>query len=149
MSGGELILTIKSLKEKCESEWKSVEDDFMATIEEIRKIVTEKTKKGETFTKEDAETILNLVKNAPQASRFLLRYIGSVGSDKKHVITNLLSNENFSKLLDALESEKFEEIKLLAERLVQTVYNVGYTTLRTWLAILRPDLFIPLWSFEK
>ncbi len=149
MSGGELILTIKSLKEKYESEWKSIEDDFMATIEEIRKFVTEKTKKGETFTKEDAETILNLVKNAPQASRFLLRYIGSVGSDKKHVITNLLSNENFSKLLDALESEKFDEIKLLAERLVQTVYNVGYSTLTTWLAILRPDLFIPLWGFEK
>jgi len=137
---------LRKLKERHEVEWKSVEGEFMEKVDEIRNLVIEKVKKGALFTEEDAEKILNLSKNVPEGSKFLLRYIGSVGSDKKQVIVNLLSNEYFSKLIEALENEKHEDIKALAEKIIQSTYNVKYTTLTTWLAIFKPDLFMPVWG---
>ncbi|RUM33144.1 MAG: hypothetical protein DSY33_05345 [Archaeoglobus sp.] len=148
---GDLKLSdvFRKLKEKHEEEWKSVEEEFIEKVDEIRNFVIEKVKRGALFTEEDAEKILNLSKNVPEGSKFLLRFIGSVGGDKKQVIVNLLSNEYFSKLIEALENEKHEDIKAMVEKIIQSTYNVKYTTLTTWLAIFKPDLFMPVWGFEK
>ncbi|WP_290597203.1 MULTISPECIES: McrB family protein [unclassified Archaeoglobus] len=149
--GGSNVLEniLSKLKEKHQGDWKNVKGDFEKTIIKIRELIKNRIRQGSSFTDEDAERVLELARNVHTNCRFLLRYIGSVGYDPKSVILNLLNNEYFSKLIDALENEKLEDVKSIAEKIIQSTFNVRYSTLSTWMAIFRPDLFMPIWGYEK
>lgn len=143
-----LDMALKELKNKFENEWKSIENELMEAVRKIREIVYNKIDKNQPFDEEDSEEILNFYKSTPQNCRFLLRYIASVGMDQKEVLLNLLNNEHFAEFVNALKDENIERVKKTFEEL-KTIKNVGHTTLSTWLAIFRDDLFMPIWGYEK
>ncbi len=135
------------LKRKYHDDWAEVENEFMNKINQIKNIVEAKIERNQKFDEEEIEGILKLYKTVPQNCRFILRFIASRGINPKEVLLDFLNTEEFADLVGALKNGESDSVEAFYDTTKQNVYKIGHTTLTTWLAILRPDMFMPIWGY--
>ncbi len=148
-SMGNIVTVLQELKNNFKGEWGSVEKEFMESVEQIRSIIYNKIDQNQPFSEEDIEKILSISKNVPKNCRFLLSFIASAGRPEKEILLSLVNNEHFVDFANSLKDGDLEAIKANYDAIKNKEFNVKHTTLTTWLAILRPDLFMPLWGYVK
>ncbi len=144
-----LDIAIQELKNNFEDEWRSIKKEFMTKIEQIKDIIYNKIDQNLIFSEQDADEILRISKNVPKKCRFLLSFIVSAGGPEKDVLLSLINNEHFVDFVNSLKESELDAIKANYDAIKNEVSNVGHTALTTWLAILRPDLFMPIWGHVK
>ena len=137
---------LAKLREKYGEDWKREEKRVMDTLKEIRHVVNSSPE----ITDVELEQIFNSIDELPKDFAKLFWFIGPVGADRSR-IREILNDERFKRLLRVLASEDEREIEGIKEIMQEAlkISYVGITTASTWMAIFRPDLFMPIWGWER
>ena len=137
---------LAKLREKYGEDWKREEKRVMDTLKEIRHVVNSSPE----LTDVELEQIFNSIDELPKDFAKLFWFIGPVGADRSR-IREILNDERFKRLLRVLASEDEREIEGIKEIMQEAlkISYVGITTASTWMAIFRPDLFMPIWGWER
>ncbi len=149
IEGKTLTDVLKELRDEYKSEWDKVEGEINDILSEIRGILLDKIESGSEFSREDAERIMNL-KNKNRVLRFILQFMigrGKAAGKAEEAIPKVLNNRTFRETVVNIINDRLDQDEIIdyIDKL-KNIKNLGLVSLSSWLAIIKPDYFMPVWE---
>ena len=145
----DLTMILMKLRTLYRDDWAKIENKTISGLQNIQGVLKMRLKSKFYFTKQDVNIIISTLQSLPSEIQSRFRYAWRGKTDPEKFLLTFLNNRSFQNLLKSLLEDDFQDIDEITpsiERVLQNTRGVGIVTLGTWLAIARPDLFMPLFA---